>query len=268
MIKIYYTLKPFIPRWLQIAVRRRLVLKKRSVVANVWPINETAKHPPDGWSGWPDQKQFALALQHDVDTQKGHDKCHCLIALEEKMGFRSSFNFVAERYTVSQTLLNTLTTKGFEIGVHGLKHDGKLFSSREIFKERAIRINHYLKSWKANGFYSPSMHHNLDWMQDLNITHATSTFDTDPFEPQPDGLNTIFPLWIQTNINQHGYVEQPYTLPQDFTLFILMREKNINIWKHKLDWVAENGGMVLVNYHPDYMNFSEKPRQRDIHSLF
>jgi len=34
-----------------------------------------------------------------------------------------------------------------------------------------------------------------------------------------------------------------------------MQEKNIDIWKRKLEWVAENGGMPLVNTHPDYMNF-------------
>ena len=52
-----------------------------------------------------------------------------------------------------------------------------------------------------------------------------------------------------------GYVELPYTLAQDFTLFVLMEKKTIDIWKKKTDWVAEKGGMVLINTHPDYMNF-------------
>ena len=34
-----------------------------------------------------------------------------------------------------------------------------------------------------------------------------------------------------------------------------MKEKNIDIWKRKLDWIAEHGGMALINTHPDYMNF-------------
>jgi hypothetical protein len=33
-----------------------------------------------------------------------------------------------------------------------------------------------------------------------------------------------------------------------------MRQKNIDIWKRKLDWIVENGGMALVITHPDYMN--------------
>jgi hypothetical protein len=47
----------------------------------------------------------------------------------------------------------------------------------------------------------------------------------------------------------------PYTLPQDFTIFILMKNNNIDIWKKKLDWIAECGGMAMINTHPDYMNF-------------
>jgi hypothetical protein len=34
-----------------------------------------------------------------------------------------------------------------------------------------------------------------------------------------------------------------------------MKQKNIDIWKKKLDWIVEQGGMALLNVHPDYMNF-------------
>jgi hypothetical protein len=47
----------------------------------------------------------------------------------------------------------------------------------------------------------------------------------------------------------------PYTLPQDFTLFVLMREKGSATWRRKLDWIAEAGGMALIKTHPDYMVF-------------
>ena len=50
-------------------------------------------------------------------------------------------------------------------------------------------------------------------------------------------------------------MELPYTLAQDFTLFLLLQENTIDIWKRKLDWVAENGGMVMVDVHPDYVDF-------------
>ena len=107
------------------------------------------------------------------------------------------------------------------------------------------------------GFRSPAMHHNLNWLRDLDIEYDLSTFDTDPFEPQPDGMGTIFPFPVKEDGCRKGYIEMPYTLPQDSTLFVIMREKTIDIWKRKLDWVAEQGGMVLLNTHPDYMNFTK-----------
>ena len=253
---IYYALRPLIPRFMQIKMRRILVHKQRILYANIWPINELANNSRNDWRGWPQGKKFALVLTHDVEKAAGQEKVKYLYQLEEDLGFRSSFNFVPLRYKVSSELRRILLEKGFEVGVHGLYHDGKLYKSYNEFKKRALLINHYLKDWKAVGFRSPAMHHNLEWIHELNIEYDSSTFDTDPFEPQSDGVTTIFPFLIQNKKSQNSYVELPYTLAQDSTLFILMQEKTIDMWKRKLDWIAEHGGMALLNTHPDYMNFS------------
>lgn len=261
MIHLYYTLKPLFPRALQLYVRRRVVMRKRRTCDAVWPIDVRAAAPPPDWKGWPEGKRFAVILTHDVDTARGQARCRDLMALEKALGFRSSFNFVPLRYDVSPGLRRELVESGFEVGVHGLYHDGKYYKSRAFFSQRASRINAYLKEWNSVGFRSPSMLHNLDWIHDLDIEYDASTFDTDPFEPQPEGVCTIFPFWVAGRDGQTGYVELPYTLPQDFTLFALMRNRDISLWKKKLDWVAERGGMVLMNTHPDYMVFhAEKPR--------
>jgi len=254
--RIYYGIKPLIPRRVQIFLRRQIAYHKRKKSYECWPIDESAGNPPAGWKGWPGGKKIALVLIHDIDTRKGHDNCIKLIKLEEKLGFRSSFNFVPERYKNSDSLNKELRKKGFGIGVHGLKHDGKLFNSRRIFVQRAARINYYLKKWNTDGFTSPSMHHNLDWLHALNILYSTSTFDTDPFEPQPDGVKTIFPFWVQNSHSDGGYIEIPSTLPQDHLLFIILEEKSIDVWKKKLDWIVAKGGMAVLNTHADYMNFS------------
>jgi len=54
------------------------------------------------------------------------------------------------------------------------------------------------------------------------------------------------------------YIELPYTLPQDHLMFVILQEKTIDIWKKKLDWIAEHGGMALLNTHTDYMCFDGK----------
>lgn len=255
LLKTYYIFKPFIPRSLQITLRRFTALRKRKIYQDIWPINKNAGKKPDNWPGWPNRKKFALVLTHDVDTERGHEKCYQLMELESESGFHSSFNFVPERYEVSSELRAELENNGFEVGVHGLKHDGKLYSSLEIFKYRAKKINRYLKDWNAVGFRSPAMHSNLNWIKGLNIKYDASTFDTDPFEPQSEGVQTIFPFWVNGTDRQGSYLELPYTLAQDHLLFIILRETNLNIWKQKLEWIAKNGGMALLNTHPDYMSF-------------
>lgn len=254
-LSAYYLVKPLIPPRVRLALRRFTVNRKRPRVAHRWPIDPDSANPPKGWKHWPDQKQFAFVLTHDVESQFGHERSIRLAKLEEKYGFRSSFNFVPERYRVSEKVRQELTHRGFEVGVHGLNHDGKLYKSKKIFLSRAQKINQYLEDWGAVGFRSPAMHKNLEWIHHLNITYDASTFDTDPFEPFPDGLGTIFPMWCPGPEGRPGYMELPYTLPQDSTVFSLMKEQDCSIWKNKLDWIAEHGGMVLLNVHPDYICF-------------
>jgi len=254
--RIFYKLKPFIPRIVQILVRRKLIQYQVERCKDIWPIDEGAAAAPEGWTGWPDGKRFALVLTHDVDTMRGFEHCLALADVEERLGFRSSFNFVPLRYTITDNILTTLRGRGFEIGVHGLYHDGKYYGSRDIFLERAKKINHYLKTWECTGYRAPCMLHKLEWFHDLNIEYDTSTFDTDPFEPNSCGARTIFPFIVTGEGAKHRYVEMPYTLAQDFTLFVLMEQRNADIWKRKLDWLVQRGGMALINTHPDYMNFN------------
>jgi peptidoglycan/xylan/chitin deacetylase (PgdA/CDA1 family) len=254
---------------MQIAIRSRYVRWRRARYAEIWPIDPMAAIPLDSFPGWPDGKQFAFVLTHDVESQKGLGRCTHLMDMEKRLGFRSAFNFVVEDYQVNPQLIQQLTVEGFEVGIHGLQHDVNMFKTEKLFREHAKRINNYLKSWPAVGFRTPCMYHNLGWIKDLDIEYDASTFDTDPFEPQPDGTGTIFPFMVGSNSHERSYVELPYTLPQDFTLFALLKEKDINIWTRKLDWIAEHNGMALVIVHPDYMNVNDdKPRYDEFPASF
>ncbi len=253
--ELYYQLKPFIPKALQIYLRRKWVLRKLTSCKGIWPIDERSAASPIGWTGWPNGSRFALVVTHDVESKKGVERCLPLSELDKELGIRSCFNFVAEDYRIPSSLFDFLRKNQFEIGLHGLSHHGNLFGSGRHFKKKIGRINDYLKQWNCAGFRTPSMYHNLDWIGELDLAYDTSTFDTDPFEPQPDGVHTIFPFYVRGQNGREGYIELPYTLPQDFTLFILMKEGSIDIWKKKLDWIAKRGGMALLLVHPDYMNF-------------
>jgi len=263
LTRFYYLLKPLIPRHIQILLRRYFFRKAISTHHSIWPIDPAAARKPAGWLGWPDDKQFALVLTHDVESQRGVDRCVQLADMEMDLGYRSSFNFLLQKYSTPEALRYYLIDNGFEVGIHGCHHDGKKFSSRDTFLKRAKVINEYVKEWDVSGFRAPSMQCNLDWIGDLDIDYDLSTFDTDPFEPNSTGVQTIYPYLVARGQGRSDFVELPYTLPQDSTLFVMLGMTDIDIWKRKLDWIAEKGGMALLNVHPDNMNFKSRREKLD-----
>ena len=196
---------------------------------------------------WPGGNRFAFVLTHDVEARRGHDFVRRVMDLEEKYGFRSSFNFVPEGYVVDRDLLHEMRVRGFEIGVHGLKHDGRLFSSRELFEERARKINAYAREWEAVGYRSPMTHRNPERMQALDIDYDLSFFDTDPFEPMAGGSMSIWPYFIGR------FVELPYTLMQDHRYLEVLEQRTPDLWLEKVAFIEQNYGMALLNSHPDYL---------------
>jgi glycosyltransferase involved in cell wall biosynthesis len=256
--RLYYRLKPYLPWRVRIGMRRVVARVQRRRSANTWPINELAGRKPSAWPGWPEGKKFAFVLTHDVEGFSGVGKTRRLMETEMQLDFRSSFNFIPEgEYHVTPELRAELARNGFEVGVHDLRHDGKLYWRRKDFPENARCINGYLHDWRASGFRSGFMLHDRECLNGLDIEYDASTFDTDPFEPQPEGVSTIFPFWVPRP-GGGGYVEMPYTLPQDSTMYLVLQETSPEIWKRKLDWIVQHGGMALLNVHPDYLGFDRK----------
>jgi glycosyltransferase involved in cell wall biosynthesis len=281
-IRLYYLLKPLLPARLRLALRRWRANRILKRCAAHWPVYEAAGRRPDGWPGWPSGKEFAFVLTHDVEGQEGLDRCRQLAEMEMEHGFRSSFNFIPEgAYQVPEELLKWLQENGFETGIHDLRHDGTLFQSRKSFGRDAAVINRHLESRGDGGFRAGFMLHRLDWLHALNIQYDASTFDVDPFEAQQDGVQTVFPFWVPLpdpaadsfgggngaggtkaaprqsgpgrTADANGYVELPYTLVQDYNLFVVLKARSIDVWKQKLCWLATRGGMALLDSHPDYM---------------
>jgi peptidoglycan/xylan/chitin deacetylase (PgdA/CDA1 family) len=196
---------------------------------------------------WPDGQRFAFVITHDIETEEGQAHARAVADLDESFGFLSSFNFVPERYALDHKLIQELRERGFEIGIHGLKHDGRLFNSHTEFAQRAKLINAHAKELDAVGFRSPLMLRNPEWMQTLEIEYDLSFFDTDPYEPIPGGTMSIWPFILGS------FVELPYTLVQDYTLTAVLGETTPRLWLQKVDFIEGYHGMALMNAHPDYL---------------
>jgi hypothetical protein len=89
-------------------------------------------------------------------------------------------------------------------------------------------------------------------MPELACLYDTSFPDTDPFEPQAGGCCSIFPFFLG------DLVELPITLVQDHTLFEILRERSIQRWVEKSEWIIENNGLINLLVHPDYLLKEER----------
>jgi hypothetical protein len=261
MKRIYYQVKHIIPR--PITRRLRRFYNCGIKTQGIWPIEQ--RYARFLWEVlqqvlvqqgsketlikqlWPENYRFSFVLTHDIETAAGQEFVDEVAGLEENLGYRSLFNFVPERYRVDYRLMDKLRWRGFEIGVHGLKHNGRLFASKSLFLQNANRINKYVKNWKASGFRAELTHRQPEWMQALEIEYDLSFFDTDPYEPIPGGTMSIWPFFIG------HFVELPYTLVQDYTLTSILGETSPRLWLQKVDFIERYHGMALINTHPDYL---------------
>jgi len=261
--RAYYLAKPLLPRGLCRNLRRLSRTATERSFGLRWPIED--RYARFQWAiaqevlervgrkaashihFWPQGHEFAFAITHDVETADGQAFARTVADLDAHYGFRSSFNFVPEGYRLDWKLIDELRDRGFEIGVHGLNHDGNGFSSYAEFMRRAERINGYARELGAVGFRAPLTHRNPAWMQALDIEYDLSFFDTDPYEPIPGGTMSIWPFMIG------HFVELPYTLVQDHTLIKVLQESTPAIWLRKLPFLRRYHGLALVGTHPDYL---------------
>jgi hypothetical protein len=257
----YYRLRPLMPRPVQLGMRRAFSRVQGARSFPAWPA-ETGLHdlfdllfsllaelggaPVPALAPWPEDFRFALVLTHDVETAAGYASIGVLREVEESLGLRSSWNLVPKRYAIDDEVVGELGRAGFEVGVHGLYHDGRDFESYETFSERLPEMQAWGRRLGAVGFRSPATHRVWEWMPELGFDYDSSYSDSAPYEPEPGGSCSWLPY-----LNQEQ-VELPITLVQDHTLFEILRGDG-RLWIEKAEIVRERGGMVLCLTHPDYM---------------
>ena len=275
LLRSYYAVKPLLPRRAQVAARRAYSRRQVRRAFPAWPVEpilvdrrrdalrrrvaeSDRGRVPLVWV-WPDHHQFAAILTHDVEGPRGIELIPQVLEIERRHGFVSSWNFVAESYPIPDGVVDEIRAAGGEIGLHGIRHDGKLFQSRRNFTTDLPKIGAYMEQWGAVGFRSPATHRNAKWMHELGCLYDSSFPDTDPFEPQPGGCCSILPFLFGE------VVELPITLVQDHTLFEILRARTIDPWVSKSRWIVRNNGLINLIVPPDYM---DRPERLDAYEEF
>jgi hypothetical protein len=271
--KLYYLARPI----LGVAVRRHLQKLRladwRSIPFPRWPVDRTVeqvhetmlrlcvqahdgKRVPFIWF-WPKGFPSCAVVTHDVEAVKGRDFCPGLMDVDENFGIKSSFQLIPEeRYALSPSFIESIRSRGFEVNVHDLNHDGRLFASEAKFFDRVHRINHYGSTLRAHGFRSGALYRNLSWYGALEFSYDMSVPNTAHLDPQRGGCCTVMPYFVGK------ILELPVTTTQDYSLFHILKQYSIDHWKRQISQVMEKHGLASFIVHPDYVLES---RTRDIY---
>lgn len=262
--KVYYLLRPYASVPLRRHFQKAYLSRWENIRFPAWPVDSTVdrihqnllaltmraqglKELPFIWF-WPDNFRSCAIITHDVEDSNGKDFCGHLMDLDESFGFHSSFQVIPEdRYPVSKNYLESISSRGFEVNVHDLKHDGLLYAEREEFLRRAERINHYVREFHAEGFRSGILYRNADWYDAFTFSYDMSIPNVAHLDPQRGGCCTVMPYFIGK------IVELPVTCTQDYSLFQILGDYSIDLWKKQIASIHENHGLISFIVHPDYV---------------
>ncbi len=261
--KIYYLLRPLLPIPFRRILQRIALQDWEAIPFPTWPVDTTVedlmhwlfrtaleaseeKEIPFIWY-WPKEYLSCAIMTHDVETGEGQDFCKAILKMEAEYGIKSAFQFVPEvRYSISEQIIQAVWQAGSEVGVQGLNHDDKLFSSEELFRNQAEIINEYGKRWGAKGFRSPIMYRNQAWYDALKFSYDMSVPNVAHLDPQRGGCCTVFPYFIG------DILELPLTTIQDYAIYHFVRRDPLELWKQQMDAIRAKHGLVSFIIHPDY----------------
>ena len=196
-------------------------------------------------------------MTHDVETQGGLEFCDHLMDLDASLGIKSSFQLIPEtRYTTSEGTLSNFQTRGHEVNVHDLNHDGALYEEKEEFLKRAAQINQYAKKFSSKGFRSGAMYRNQSWYDAFEFSYDMSVPNVAHLEPQRGGCCTVMPYFIG------DILELPLTTIQDYSLFHILGDYSTNLWIQQMELILEHNGLMSFITHPDYLM---EPRAREVY---
>lgn len=262
--RLYY----FVREWLPVSFRRQLqqiyLRDWKELPFPIWPVDYTvdtlhekflrlameasgAKKVPFIWF-WPEAAPNCLIMTHDVETAVGRDFTPTLMKLDGSYGIKASYQVVPEeRYLVPDEYVQQIRDGGCEFNVHDLSHDGRLYQEKKMFLQRAKKINEHVKKFDARGFRAGVMYRNLDWYGAYEFSYDMSVPSVAHLEPQRGGCCTVMPYFVG------NILELPLTTTQDYSLFYILNDRSIDLWKTQLELIRRKNGLMSFIAHPDYL---------------
>lgn len=266
---LYYLMRPILPVGVRKHLQRIRLRGWDKLRFPHWPVDRTVdslmerllllairaqniNRVPFIWF-WPEGASSCALMTHDVESASGLEQCRTLMDANDSFAIKAAFQVIPEeRYHVTPAFLESIRERGFEVVVHDLNHDGRLFHDRKQFLDRAAKINAYGKEFGAKGFRAGVLYRNQEWFDALDFEYDMSVPNVAHLDPQRGGCCTVMPYFV-------GHVlELPVTMTQDYTLFHILNDYSTKLWEQQAELIMEKHGLINVIIHPDYITGSRE----------
>ena len=189
------------------------------------------------------------ALTHDIDNPEALRYLPHFLALEERMGIRSTIFVVPNAWDLDHGVLRRAFEAGHEIGVHGFNHDNKTPFLQEVrIRERLESCGAFVERYGIRGYRSPSLLRSPllsrllaeYFSYDSSVPTAAAAYSS-----HGNGCATARPFPF------HGLLQVPLTLPPDATLRFsgFSPSGALALWTSLSDVIRASGGMASLLTH-------------------
>ena len=262
--RVYYFVREHLPVWVRHHFQKAYLRDWHHLPFPHWPVDFTVDslheaylrlamkargcdRVPFIWF-WPEGAPACLILTHDVEAAAGYKFTSELMDIDQSHGFKAAFQVIPERrYEVTDDYVSQIRSRGFEFNIHDLNHDGQLFKGKDEFLLRARKINEYAAKYRARGFRSGSMYRNQDWLDAFEFSYDLSVPNVAHLDPQRGGCCTVMPYFVGK------ILELPLTTSQDYSIFHILNDYTIDLWKTQIELVRRKNGLLSFIAHPDYL---------------
>src|SRR5260370_42069774 len=91
------------------------------------------------------------------------------------------------------------------------------------------------------------MYRNQEWYDAFELSYDMFVPSVAHLEPQRGGCCTVMPYFIGK------VLELPLTATQDYSLFHILNDYSLDLWKKQLALIREKYGLMSFTAHPDYL---------------
>jgi len=215
-----------------------------------WPLDLSADFLQDLATGMRPPSKAIVVLTHDLDSAEGlRNALDLFFPLEEAAGVRSTNFIVPCKWQLDYGILDELTRRGHELGIHGYNHANITPYAPAVRRKQRMEAAQPLRECYAiTGYRAPSLVRTpqlYETLRDFYVYDSSMPTSGGLFPAPNNGCASARPFTLQ------GLTVLPLSMPRDGSLRFFGHScaEILAIWKSCAKRIMRSGGIVVLLTH-------------------